>query len=134
MRCRERAPSAVSVSLARQQPRRAFGSGADPKVPANGRLFVDGQVLTDKAYADDRTRQLVAECGYVAVVPPKSNRKEPWDYDEEIYQRRNEVVRMFRLMKEQLRVATRFDKLDVTYLSFVYLAFVRIALKDAMGA
>ena len=91
-------------------------------------------LLMDKAYEDDRTRQVVAECGYVAVVPPKSNRKEPWDYDEELYQRRNEVERMFGLMKEQHRVAMRYDKLDVTYLSFVYLAFIRIALKDAMGA
>ena len=36
-------------------------------------------------------------------------------------------------MKEQRRVATRYDKLYVTYLSFVELAFIRIALKDILG-
>ena len=48
----------------------------------------------DKAYEGDETRALVEEMGATPVVPPKENRKKPWDYDKEIYRRRNEVERL----------------------------------------
>jgi hypothetical protein len=35
----------------------------------------------DRAYEDNQTRQLVLELGMIAVIPPKSNRIEPWEYD-----------------------------------------------------
>lgn len=34
-------------------------------------------LVMDRAYEDDRTRQLVLDLGFVPVVPPKSNRVEP---------------------------------------------------------
>lgn len=45
------------------------------------------------------------------------------------YKKRNEVERKFGRMKENRHVATRYDKLDVTYLAFVQLAFIAIALR-----
>ena len=42
-------------------------------------------------------RQLVLELGFDPVVPPKQNRREPWDYDRKLYARRNEIERLFRL-------------------------------------
>jgi len=38
-------------------------------------------MLMDRAYEGDQTRQLVLDLGMVPVVPPKSNRIEPWEYD-----------------------------------------------------
>ena len=38
-------------------------------------------LLMDRAYEGDETRQLVLDLGMVPVVPPKSNRIEPWEYD-----------------------------------------------------
>ncbi len=35
-------------------------------------------IIMDKAYEDDKTRQLVLELGFEPVVPPKSNRINPW--------------------------------------------------------
>ena len=64
-------------------------------------------------------------------VPPKSNRKRKWKYDKKKYRRHNEVERMFGLMKENRRAATRYDKLDVTFLSFWYLAQIAIAPCDS---
>jgi transposase len=49
----------------------------------------------DKAYEGDETRTSVTQAGFSPVVPPKHNRKEPWEYDEELYKRRNEVERLF---------------------------------------
>ena len=46
-------------------------------------------LLMDKAYEGAETRALAEIMGYMPVVPPKSNRKDPWEYDKELYKRRN---------------------------------------------
>ena len=38
-------------------------------------------LVMDRAYEDGETRQLVLDLGMIPVVPPKSNRIEPWEYD-----------------------------------------------------
>ena len=45
-------------------------------------------LLMDRAYEGDDTRALAVELGYIPVVPPKSNRKNPWDYDKQLYRQR----------------------------------------------
>lgn len=35
----------------------------------------------------DETRQLVFDLGMEPVVPPKSNRLSPWEYDKEMYKK-----------------------------------------------
>jgi len=62
--------------------------------------------------------------GFNLCIPPKSNRKEPWEYDKELYKRRNEIERLNRRVKEYRKVFTRYDKLDVIYLGFVLFAFI----------
>jgi len=42
-------------------------------------------MLMDKAYEGNETRQLVLDLGMIPVVPPKSNRLDPWEYDRELY-------------------------------------------------
>ncbi len=56
-------------------------------------------LLMDRAYEGNETRQLALDLGFVPVVPPKSNRVDPWEYDKEMYKRRNEVERLFRRLK-----------------------------------
>jgi len=86
----------------------------------------------DRAYEGDETRTLAAELGYVPVVPPKSNRRNPWDYDKELYKLRSQVERLFRRLKRFRRIFTRYDKLDIIFLSFVYFAFVVDALMGTL--
>lgn len=62
------------------------------------------------------------------VVPPKKNRKNPWSYDEQLYKQRNQVERLFRRIKRFRRVFTRYDNLDVVFLSFVCFALIIDAL------
>ncbi len=81
-------------------------------------------LLMDKAYEGDETRQLALDLGFIPVVPPKSNRLEPWTYDREMYKRRNEVERLFRRLKGFRRVFSRFDKLDIVFLGFVHFALI----------
>ena len=39
---------------------------------------------------------------------------DPWDYDHQIYKRRNEIERLFRL-KGNRRIFSRYEKLDVLF-------------------
>ena len=79
-------------------------------------------LLMDRAYADDLTRAVAQERGFIAVVAPRRDRKQPWDYDRQMYKRRNEVQRLFRRIKAYRRVFTRYDKLDVVFLAFLTFA------------
>ncbi len=72
-----------------------------------GPLPVEVPLLMDRAYEGDETRQLVLEMNMIPVVPPKSNRREPWDR----------------------RIFSRFEKLDVVFLAFIYFAFIIEALR-----
>ena len=85
-------------------------------------------LLMDRAYEGDETRTLAMDLGYIPVVPPKSNRKNPWDYNRQLYIQRNQVERLFRRLKRFRRIFTRYDKLDVIFLAFVYFALIVDAL------
>jgi transposase len=86
-------------------------------------------MLMDKAYEGDETRQLVLSLGMVPVVPPKSNRLDPWEYDRALYKKRNEIERLFRRLKGFRRIFSRFEKLDVLFLGFLNFALIVEALR-----
>ena len=86
-------------------------------------------LLMDRAYEGNETRQLVLTLGMVPVVPPKSNRVDPWRYDRALYRKRNEIERLFRRMKGYRRIFSRFEKLDVVFLGFLSFAFIVEALR-----
>jgi transposase len=67
--------------------------------------------------------------GATAVIPPRSNRKTPRDYDKDIYKERNLVERLFQKMKEYRRVATRYERLALNYMTMLNLASTLIWLK-----
>ena len=84
----------------------------------------------DRAYEGDRTRQLALDLGYVPVVPPKINRRDPWEYDQEVYRTRNRIERLFRRLKGYRRIFSRFDKLDVMFLAFITFALIHDTLRS----
>ena len=86
-------------------------------------------LLMDRAYEGDETRQLVLDLGMIPVVPPKSNRLQPWEYDRALYKKRNEIERLFRRLKGFRRIFSRFEKLDVVFLAFLCFALIVEALR-----
>lgn len=76
-------------------------------------------LLMDRAYEDDFTRYIAQTLFFMPIVPPKSNRKNPWEYDKELYKLRNEIERLFRLIQGFRRIFCRFDKLDTMYIGFI---------------
>lgn len=97
------------------------------------RQYRNSFVLMDKAYEGAQTRQAVLDKGMLPVVPPKSNRKTPWEYDRTLYRRRNEVERFFLRLKVNRRIFTRYDKLDTMYNAFIQLALVRDLLRKSVN-
>lgn len=97
-------------------------------IAAVGESFEGISLLMDRAYEGDETRALAAFNGLKPIVPPKKNRKDPWEYDKGKYKRRNVVERLFRRLKEFRKVCTRYDKTDVMFLAFIQFAFIAIWL------
>lgn len=89
-----------------------------------GPIQTNISLLMDRAYEGDNTRDLALSLGFGLCVPPKCNRKEPWGYDTELYKRRNEVERLFRRIKAYRRIFTRYDKLDIVFLAFIFFALI----------
>lgn len=82
----------------------------------------------DRAYEGDETRQLARKNGFTPITPAHPHRLKPWRLNKTLYKRRNEVERLFRRLKGFRRIATRYDKLDVTFSAYIRLALIFIAL------
>ncbi|OOG53088.1 IS5 family transposase [Polaromonas sp. C04] len=86
-------------------------------------------LLMDRAYEGNETRQLALDLGFILVVSPVKTRIEPWEYDREMYKRRNEVERLFRRLKGYRRIFSRFEKLDVMFIDFISFALIADGLR-----
>ena len=121
------AQTAVNLSLS---------AGNQNDAPEGRKLLASTQnldpetaVLMDKAYEDNETRETIEKLGYIPIVPPKINRKNPWEYNKEMYKKRNVVERLFRKVKEFRRIFTRYDKWFSVFLGFAYLGLAIIMIK-----
>jgi transposase len=80
--------------------------------------------LMDCAYEGNETRRLALDLGFIPVVPPNPQRAQPWRLKKELYRRRNEIERLFRRLKGFRRIFSRFDKLDLVFIAFIYFVLV----------
>lgn len=67
-------------------------------------------LLADKRYDGDRFRENLLMRGILPTIPPRSNRKVPIHPDYRRYKDRKRVERTFGKLKQQRRIATRYDK------------------------
>ena len=96
--------------------------GDAPLAPALLEGLSPKRVLADKAYDSNALRRMIADIGAEAVIPYNPTRKRPIAYDFEAYKLRNTVERCFNKLKHFRRIATRFDRRAVNFLSFIHLA------------
>ena len=83
-------------------------------------------IIADKGYDSDAIREYIRALGRIPVIPFRKNRKKKENISGLRYQTRNIVERMFGRIKEFRRIATRYDKLDSSFLSFIACAFILI--------
>ena len=81
-------------------------------------------IIADKGYDSDAIRKCIKAFGQTPVIPYRKNRKKKAYISGLRYQTRNIVERIFARIKEFRRIATRYDKLDSTFLSFIACAFI----------
>jgi len=105
---------------------------ADAREAPEGLLLLDHferqkeqrYMLMDRAYEGEEMRAKVIGKGFLPVVPPKRNRKNPWGYDKERYKQQNAIERCILRLKRFRRIFTRYDKLDVLFCGFLYFAMI----------
>ena len=85
----------------------------------------------DKAYSVAWVRGWLHEHGVEPVIPTRRDQRADPNFDPEEYRKRNVVERLVSWLKESRRVATRYEKLAVTYLGMVKLAAIRRLLRMA---
>jgi transposase len=97
-----------------------------------GAALVDGigaeHVIADKGYDSHDLVATIEAAGAEAVLPPRSNRKQPRGYDKHLYKDRNLVERFINRVKQCRRIATRYEKTARNYLAFWQLASIIVLL------
>ena len=86
-------------------------------------------MLADKGYDSDGFRAAVAERGAEAVIPSSRSRSQAIPYDKHLYKERNLVERFINKIKQYRRIATRYEKTDLSYLSILLLVGAMICLR-----
>jgi transposase len=77
--------------------------------------------VADKAFDSDAIREYLVDRDIAPVIPSTANRAEPIEYDAGMYRERNRVERLFNRLKQFRRIATRYEKLAITFLAMVHL-------------
>ena len=90
----------------------------------------------DKGYSYPRIRRWLRQHRIEAVIPQRSDQRRqhrgrPLKFDREAYRQRNVVERCIGWMKENRRVAIRYEKLAINYLGMLKLAMIQRYLASA---
>ena len=85
-------------------------------------------VIEDKGYDSDAHRNNLISQNNIPVIPGRKNRKIEIQYDKELYKKRSKIEILFGKIKENRRLAVRYDKFDLNFLAFIGIAFLKINL------
>jgi len=75
----------------------------------------------DKAFDANWLRDFLAERSIMAVIPPKSNRKNPASCDMEVYKWRHLIENFLQKLKEFKRIAMRACKTDTSFEAMMHI-------------
>jgi len=88
-----------------------------------------GAMLADKGYDSDTIRHDLRDSGATPEIPSRSNRKVQYSISKPLYALRSRIECFIGHLKEQRRIATRYDKLATSFAGFVLLGCIRIWAK-----
>ena len=100
-------------------------------VPASGLIegLLADKLLADRAYDANKLLALAERQNHKVVIPPTPRRLIQREYDLHAYKERHLVECFFAKLKSFRRVATRYDKLAITFKAAVMLAACLIWLQ-----
>jgi len=96
------------------------GGNTHDSIPAKAmfaRVSPTVRVLADAAYDSAPLRTWLGQQNIKAIIPNRSNRKQPFPFDAATYKRRNVVERTFCRLKDFRRFAMRYDRLVETFMA-----------------
>ena len=79
-------------------------------------------VIGDKGYDSNQILGFIQQQEAMAVIPPRSNRTIPREYDRELYKQRNLIERAFNKLKHWRRIAIRYDWRSIYFMAVLHLA------------
>ena len=86
-------------------------------------------LLADRAFDADGLRVALDGRGIAPVIPPKSNRRFPAEFDKETYKWRHLIENFFGKLKENRGIAMRSCKTDQSFTAFISLASALILMR-----
>ena len=96
-------------------------------------------LVGDKGFDSKKIRSYLRARGIASVIPEKKPRgkrrrkgRKP-KFDKQLYKDRNIVERLINWLKDDRRLATRYDKLATSFLAFIKLAFLKRYLKSVFS-
>ena len=85
--------------------------------------------ILDKGYDSDAIRAYVNQLGGVAVIAVNNSRAKKPAFDEHLYRERHRIENLFARLKAFRRIATRYEKLHLTFAAMLSLASILVWLK-----
>ena len=81
-----------------------------------------GALLADRGYDADWFRNTLIDRDIQPCIPSRKNRKVLIEHDAELYRKRHKIENMFARLKDWRRIATRYDRCPIPFLSACALA------------
>ena len=88
-----------------------------------------GQLLADRAFDANWLRDALTGAGIEPVIPPKSSRRLPAEFDRDTYKWRHLIENFFGKLKEYRGIAMRCCKTDESFSALISLAATVIRLR-----
>lgn len=87
--------------------------------------FSGSNVIADKGYDSNVLISQLEKQSCTPVIPARSNRKKPRQYDEHLYKEKHLIETFFNKLKHFRRIFSRFDKRASSYAGFIaYASFI----------
>jgi transposase len=92
-----------------------------------------GAMLADKGYDSDAICQDLWDSGVTPEIPTRGNRKVQYSVSKPLYATLSRIECFIGRLKEQRRIAARYDKLATSFIGFVFLGCIRTWARLSTG-
>ena len=86
------------------------------------------KVAGDKACSSQTARRRIRRWGITPVIPTKNNERRNPRFDRAVYRQRNRIERLINRLKQQRRIANRYEKRAVNYHAMLTIGMIKLWL------
>ena len=92
------------------------------------------KAIADKGYDSEAIREKLQDEGMKPVIPVRKGAVVRKRLDKKAYAERNRIERFIGKLKQFRRIATRYDKLAVSFMAFVHLTSAVITCREFVNS